>query len=140
MKKDIEKDEHAKLPPTPLIARIPSLTTPFPCSSQTTTMAEVSALLQLPRSSSGLSFLGSSVLGSTSPRRKVARLESDSDISSRAKPTSSGPIRIAVRTVDHGEHLYEWNEKNLTVPQLRGQQMLLWPRSRRFNFRRFATL
>ncbi|TFK38770.1 Cullin-4B [Crucibulum laeve] len=69
-------------------------------------MATVFNLLTLPKTSGGLSEIRSTVIdsvdsGSASPRRKVPRLDTDSDSASasRSKPTKapSGPITITIR-------------------------------------------
>jgi len=72
---------------------------------------EVSQLLTLPKLGDGLSFLQSSSFGtsgSASPRRKIARLDTDSDISTsrlaKAK-AQKGPIKINVVTNDNGAWL-----------------------------------
>ena len=80
------------------------------CSSRSTTTydMEVSVLLTLPTTSSGLEFLKSSPAtqewatdgSASSPRRKIARLDTDSDIASSSSRSRSktlkGPITIRV--------------------------------------------
>ncbi|KAF6758848.1 Cullin-4B [Ephemerocybe angulata] len=68
---------------------------------------EVSMLLTLPTASNGVQFLSQTpsahrIDGSASPRRKIARLETDSDTSTRSKSTVlKGPITIRVQSDDN---------------------------------------
>ncbi|EAU93657.2 Cullin-4B [Coprinopsis cinerea okayama7 len=66
-------------------------------------MALVASLLELPKTSNGLETFGIGIQdnsndGSASPRRKIARLDADSDIASRSKTktTPSGPFVIRI--------------------------------------------
>jgi cullin 4 len=82
-------------------------------------MALVATLLELPKTSKGFQSFGISVLeqpndGSASPRRKIARLDTDSDIGSRSTSATgqgppSGPFVIKIIGEDEGKAivLYE---------------------------------
>ena len=73
-----------------------------------TSMALVASLLELPKTSKGLQSLalGYEIDGSASPRRKIARLDTDSDIASRSSSKGKaavGPFKIKVIGDDTGK-------------------------------------
>ncbi|TFK28425.1 Cullin-4B [Coprinopsis marcescibilis] len=98
-------------------------------------MALVASLLELPKTSKGLESLafGYTNDGSASPRRKIARLDTDSDIASRSSSkakSSTGPFRVQVIGDDTA---YRIQAKNVQAGQVRNLKQCInaildaWP-------------